>query len=122
MKKKRKQPTRKSLTHKADDLFSRYWREKIEKCEKCGRKESLQVAHIISRDCRKLRYDRDNTFVLCYSCHFTFHRKPLEFAEFVKQKKGEDMYKYLLKASNIVKPLSIDYYEKIIKYYQDKTV
>jgi hypothetical protein len=110
--------TKTQLMKKADKLYSQTRREEIGHCECCGRKESLQLAHIISRDCRKLRYCDDNTFVLCYSCHFTFHRKPLEFSEFVKCKKGEAVYKWLIRESNKLKPVGIEFYNKIIKQYE----
>lgn len=109
-----KKKTKTQLMRKADKLFSEYWRKEIGHCEKCGKREGLQLAHIITRDCRKLRYDRDNTFVLCSGCHFLFHKKPLEFAEFVKNKKGEGLYKFLLLESNKLKPLGIEFYESVI--------
>lgn len=101
---------------KADTLFSQYVRVKVGHCERCGKKDNLQVAHIITRDCKKLRYDEDNVFCLCAGCHlFWAHKKPLEFAEFVREKKGAALYKYLLKTSQVLKPIAITFYEKTIK-------
>ena len=118
MKKTKTKTKKKSYyINKADELFSLYWRQQIGVCERCLKKEGLQVAHIISRGCKKLRYERDNTFVLCGGCHqFWAHKKPLEFAEFVKKKKGEDVYHYLIKSSNKLKPLGIDFYENKINH------
>lgn len=113
-----RKPTKKTLMKKADMLFSRYWREKIGKCENCFSTENLQLAHICTRGIRKLRYDRDNTQILCASCHRHFHNKPLEFAEFVKRTKGEGIYKYLIKASNQLKPIDANYYQTIIEKYE----
>jgi len=99
---------------KADKLFSEYWREKIGYCEHCGKRENLQLAHIITRDCRKLRYERSNTFCLCSGCHFLFHKKPLEFQAFVEKMKGKGSSKKLIQESNKLKPLGIEFYENII--------
>lgn len=109
-----------ALTRKADRLFSEYWRKKIGKCEKCGRSNGvqLQLAHVVTRGIRKLRFDRDNCFVLCAGCHRNFHNRPLEFADFVKKKKGEDVYKYLIKASQVLKPITAEFYRQIIDKYK----
>ena len=121
MKKTKKQPTKTSLCRKADSLFSSYWRQKIGRCEKCGNTQTLQLCHIITRGIRKLRFDRDNTVIMCASCHRHSHNKPLEFAEFVKEIKGEEIYKYLIKTSNILVPISRDFYIKIIADLKEKT-
>lgn len=113
-----KKKTKSSAMKKADKLFSLYWREKIGQCEQCGKRENLQLAHIITRDCRKLRYERDNTFVLCSGCHFLFHKKPLEFYEFVEKKKGKGSSKKLIISSNKLTPLTLKFYEDTIKRIQ----
>jgi 5-methylcytosine-specific restriction endonuclease McrA len=108
------------LMRKADTLQSKYWREKIGKCEKCGSKENLQLAHINTRDIRGLRYDRRNLLVLCARCHTWGHDFPLRFSEVVRSIKGELVYKFL-KAYKIVAGIStVEFYQKVIKYYQDK--
>lgn len=110
-----------TLIKKADKIFSEYIRLSRGKCERCGKKTNLQTAHIVSRDVKKLRYDEDNVFCFCGGCHlFWAHKKPLEFVEFIKATKGEAIYKYLLKTSQVLRPLGIDYYEKILAKYQDK--
>jgi len=108
------------LAKKADKLFADYWKNEIGKCERCGRKNEvqLQLAHIITRGIRKLRYDRDNTIVLCASCHRHMHNKPLEFYDLVKKLKGDEIIIYLKKASNILKPISADFYKQIIEKYK----
>lgn len=77
--------TKSYYTHKLDDLLSKKIRS-IERCERCGKKDYLQCAHIISRKNRTLRWDMDNTLALCAGCHFWAHSDPLGFAEFVKTK------------------------------------
>src|SRR3990167_7712948 len=100
MKKKTKKPTKTQSMKKADKIFSEYWRKTIGRCEQCGKKENLNLAHIISRSCKKLRYSPENKVILCWSCHWAFHSKPLHFAEFIKEKKGEEGYKNLIRKSN----------------------
>jgi 5-methylcytosine-specific restriction endonuclease McrA len=103
------------LMRKADRLFSEHWRKKIGKCEHCARRNiKLDLAHIITRDCRKLRYERKNCVVLCSGCHFYFHKHPLNFAEWVKKHKGPEAYKFLLRESNKLQPLGRDFYEAVI--------
>lgn len=110
----KKTKTKTQLMKLADKKFSEYWRNEIGKCECCGKKEGLQLAHIISRNCRKLRYLRDNTLVLCWHCHWMFHSKPLEFTAFVEKVKGKGSGRKLIKESNDLKPLSNSFYEDIL--------
>ena len=115
-----KKKTKTQLCNKADRLFSNYWREKIGRCEKCGSKDNLQLSHIITRSIRKLRFDRRNTQVICASCHRHFHNKPLEFSDFVRKDKGEQVYKDLIRESNKLTPIGIKYYEDIIEQLQSE--
>ena len=86
---------------KADSLQSQYWREKIGKCERgglgCvdGRRETLQIAHINTRDIRGIRYDRRNLLCICASCHTWAHDYPTQFADFVKKIKTPKDYQFI---------------------------
>lgn len=80
---------------RADVLFSRIVRSRG-RCEACGRTDSLQCAHIVSRRFNATRCMEDNAFCLCASCHLRFTEWPLEFAGFVIGRIGEDAY-YALK-------------------------
>jgi len=79
-----------------DKELDRLWSEIIRKrgkCERCGRTDRLQAAHIISRSHRNTRWDLMNGLCLCGGCHIFFaHKEPLEFAEFVKKKLGKKEY------------------------------
>ena len=88
------------LVKQADKLFSEIVRKKTPFCQKCGTTSHLQTAHIVSRRNHALRWDFRNVVVLCYKCHLHWaHVQPLEFAEFIKAKKGKDIY-YSLIAEN----------------------
>lgn len=104
---------------KADRLFSEYWRKYIGKCEHCGSRENLQLAHITTRGIRKLRYERKNTLVLCASCHRHFHNKPLEFTKFIGEKKGKDIVDWLIRESNKLEPLSLQWYQNKVAEIKD---
>lgn len=63
-------------------------------CENCGERDyaKLTCAHIVGRRYAATRTDENNAFALCWSCHRRFTDWPLEFAEFVVSKIGEDAY------------------------------
>jgi hypothetical protein len=104
----------------ADLAFSHYWTKRIGKCEVCGKKhDKLYIHHIIGRECKKLRYERDNTIVICWSCHQRCHQRGREVmaTEIYKDLKGDAVYIYLRKARQITKPVGIKFYQEKIKKY-----
>jgi len=48
-------------------------------CEVCGKKEHMQVHHVISKFYKKslLRYNPSNLVCLCPKHHFEFHKNPI---------------------------------------------
>jgi 5-methylcytosine-specific restriction endonuclease McrA len=96
--KKVKRPTRTQLIKKADKLFSLIV-HKRGSCEKCGSRNALQTAHIISRINKNLRWNQDNVLLLCAGCHFWAHQNPIMFSEFVKQYKPIQ-YAFLIREAN----------------------
>lgn len=79
-----KLPNKRHLIRKLDS----YWSQKIRskgKCERCGlTNKRLEMAHIISRNNKTLRWDESNLLCLCTTCHFWAHQNPLGFADFVR--------------------------------------
>jgi hypothetical protein len=61
-------------------------------CERCGRTENLQCAHIISRRYSHTRCRLDNAFCLCAGCHIYLTQHPLSMANFVKKEIGINGY------------------------------
>lgn len=66
------------------------------------------------------RWFEDNAFCLCASCHFKAHKQPIEYAEFVKTRLGEERYNDLrLKAKTSIAKVDlqavIDKYTKLLK-------
>src|SRR3990167_10281304 len=100
-------PKRKQTNQEvADELFSKIIRSKGF-CERCGKKENLQCAHILSRSYRQVRWDFGNAFCLCNGCHVYFTHHPIEFEEFVITKIGQNAYQTLRKRARDYK--KIDY-------------
>lgn len=82
--KTRKTP-RKSLIKKLDRDFSLRVRLR-NKCERCGKTENLQCAHIISRTYQQVRWDEDNALCLCAGCHiYWWHKEPIEAARWLEE-------------------------------------
>lgn len=107
-----KKETKTSLRNRCDRLFSLLIRGK-NACEWCHRRDvRLETAHIVSRAVIKLRYEPLNALCLCSGCHRKAHSNPLLFTELVKKIKGEPEYKYLIRRSQILSPISLDWYKK----------
>lgn len=89
---------RKTYKRRLDELWSRAVRLRDKyTCQKCGRThKQVQAAHIFSRNRKSVRWDIDNGITLCYYCHIHWaHREPLEFAEWIKERLGEEKYEKL---------------------------
>ena len=92
----------------ADILFSKYLRQKIGRCEVCGRKgegelgiAGLVVSHFHGRRNESTRFDENlNCDILCINCHRLFHESPARYVEWKKKKLGEKRYKLLTLAAN----------------------
>lgn len=86
--------------NKADRLFS-LWVRSIGYCENCLRSNDvqLQCAHWISRRYSHTRTMEANAFCLCSGCHRWFTDHPTEFGRWAVDKRGEDTYQRVLKAS-----------------------
>lgn len=89
--KKRKTPKSQTLTKQADLIFSRIIRSRGV-CEHCGRRENLQCAHGFSRRYRATRWDEEQCWCLCSSCHFTFTHNPLRWDDWMLDRMGVVLY------------------------------
>jgi hypothetical protein len=69
--------SRKGIINKLDKLISVQIRARG-MCERCGKKENLQCAHIYSRSYKHLRWEPENLICLCSGCHFWWHQNPAE--------------------------------------------
>jgi 5-methylcytosine-specific restriction endonuclease McrA len=80
------------------------------KCVRCGKTKdnaALHWAHTITRAAKSVRWYLPNSQVLCYYCHFRWaHEYPLQFAEFVAERLGPELYVLLIRKSNDKQPLN----------------
>lgn len=92
---------KKSVTKQLDEI----WSEIIKiiggyKCEYCGKTSYLNSHHIFSRSNYAVRWEPINGSCLCSGHHtlsstFSAHKTPIEFVEWIKEKRGEDWYEKL---------------------------
>ncbi len=83
-----------------DEKFRQEILKRDKFCQWCGQKEfrKLQVAHIFSRMFKKIRHDKNNALVLCYSCHiFKQKREPVSFYFLCEKKFGRKVLEKLYK-------------------------
>ncbi|MEK6880720.1 MAG: recombination protein NinG [Nanoarchaeota archaeon] len=88
---------------KADIEYSKWLRKEREYiCEKCGKIEEggMQVSHFWGRKNESVRFDPENTDVLCFFCHNYFTQNPAAYSEWKKEKIGERAYKLLMVRAN----------------------
>lgn len=97
-----RKPSRKTLRNKLDKICSEITRGKG-KCQRCGKRQNLQTAHIFGRTYNNTRWDLDNLLCLCPDCHINFaHKCPILFTEWVRKYLGEEKYKLLKEAHNLI--------------------
>lgn len=83
---------------KIDDVFSKVIREAADwTCDCCGRqvpddkKMSLHASHYMSRRHSATRFDPNNVFAHCFSCHQKLGENPSEFYRWYCSEMGEGM-------------------------------
>src|SRR3990167_8530276 len=81
-----RKPTKKGLTKANDKLLLNILRLSRKHCERCGKTDGLQTAHVYSRRYRTTRWLEDNVLMLCPGCHFWNHDRPLEYADWFNEK------------------------------------
>lgn len=108
----------------ADTWFSKCKREAQDwTCEKCGSKHErgsmgLHNSHIFSRRHRTIRWCKENTQALCFSCHQWFGGNPADSGKWVEEFMGEGAIQLLReKRDSLMKVTKIE--EKdIAKHYR----
>jgi hypothetical protein len=107
---KPKKVDKRKLVRKLDKLFSEIIRSQG-MCDKCGKRESLQCSHVLSRRHLQTRWDLENALCLCTRCHLYWqHKEPHEFVRWFDEKFGGNLYDELKKRANRIS--KIDYETK----------
>ena len=95
---------------KRDTIFSKLIRTRDKwTCQRCGRKyeqgsQGLHCSHFFSRRHRGTRWDQINACAHCMGCHSYLTGNPIEFAEWIKDRLGENNYNQLrMKAMKVTK-------------------
>jgi 5-methylcytosine-specific restriction endonuclease McrA len=88
----------------ADQLFSRYIRDRDGRCMGQGSGPAcsgyLQCAHIISRRYRAIRWNEANAMALCQAHHTFWTHRPLEWQVWVFNHRGIDYPRLRWRALN----------------------
>ena len=67
-------------------------------CEVChvyypeGHRGGLEASHLVSRGVKSTRWNADNIFSHCTSCHFKLGGNPVEFVEWAMSQLGHGLY------------------------------
>lgn len=94
-------------------------------CIVCGKRADVHCAHIFPRNRLNTRWDLDNLVCLCLYHHFYFaHKNPIEFAELIKKRLGEEKFNRLrMRANTSGKNLDLEavklYLKKESKKYNE---
>lgn len=94
-------------TNPLDVLFSQLMRKKKPRCEVCG-KLATQVHHWKGRRCQSVRYDPDNAWCVCFTCHRKFEEDAHFAVEMQKRRLGDRYDAFILKANSICKRTNSD--------------
>ena len=83
-----------------DKLWAELVRQRaMSKCEYCGKTSPLNSHHLFSRSNKSVRWDLENGMCLCVGHHafgvFSAHKAPIEFSEWVKEKRGLEWFEKL---------------------------
>jgi len=100
-----------------DDLWS-FLVKAGGKCEHCNSNSRLNAHHYWSRSCLSTRFDLDNGFCLCVSCHvlssgFSAHKTPAEFVDWAREYRGQAWEDELRSKKNQILKLTEQDYEDL---------
>ena len=115
---------RKTSLKLCDDLWSRLVKVRAGfKCEHCWKTGFLNSHHLFSRNNWSTRFDLDNGICLCRWCHtmsfrFSAHKTPMEFTEWVIEKRGREWYDTLKAKAKWIRDKD---YDKVEKYLIEET-
>jgi len=119
--KRKKKPSLKSLKTKADIAFSKFIRDRDAKnlkglCCTCGQPGN-QAGHFVKRSYMALRYDPLNVHLQCFRCNHHLSGNESEYAKFIINKYGIEIFMLLMERKKEIFKLTRDYLEQVIFAY-----
>ena len=102
---------------KLDTLFSKVARERTPQCEYCKTTKNLNTHHIYGRRNRSLRWDLDNSCILCvnhhkFSTEFSAHETPISFTNWLTTLRGREFMERLNDKARVINKQPLEYWEK----------
>jgi len=126
-----RKPTKKSLTHHLDRVFSEIVRSQGH-CDRCKRSDVyLNCAHIATRTNRRLRWELLNAMCLCVACHNWWHDYPTlatawleenfsEKAEYVRVHQREIAHRSIPDLQDLLADLRSRFHNMELPHRKDK--
>jgi len=110
--------SKKTLKNKLDKAWSQLVKKQAgNKCEVCGKTESLNSHHIVGRRNLRLRWELYNGVSLCAGCHrfktASAHQNPVWFEDWLKEDRGSDLRLVRSTMNEIIKWTIEDMEEKL---------
>lgn len=117
----------KGIDGKLDDICRALCKERADwKCEKCGKEfperrgGGLEWSHHHGRRSRHTRWDMDNCSAHCSGCHFYLGGNPLIFADWIKEKLGEERASELTRRFHAPKKWTKGEKEEMQEHYRSE--
>jgi len=119
-----RKPSKKTLGKKLDTVWSQLVKLQAgNKCEVCGKTESLNSHHIVGRRNLRLRWETYNGVCLCAGCHTfrtnSFHQNPVWAEEWLRENRGEDL-KLVRATMNEIKKWTIEDMQEKLEELQEE--
>jgi len=114
---KRGVPTISKLKKKADEVFSKWIRNRDKECFTCASKLNLQNGHFVSRSHNPLRYDEMNCNAQCVGCNVFKYGNSAEYAKRLIDKYGLAKFNELVIRGREIKQFTIHELQQIIERY-----
>jgi 5-methylcytosine-specific restriction endonuclease McrA len=122
----KKKLTRKQITKKLDEAFSKYIRLRDEEygCITCGKLltfKELQCGHFFSRSHLHTRWDEDNCHAQCYRCNCILHGNYINYTKYMIDRYGREFVDELEKKSMLIDKISTDTLLTMLEHYKSLT-
>lgn len=104
----------------ADIVFSKVVRTRDGECLYCGKRETLECAHIYGRRAIVTRWDMMNAVTLCHHHHRHFTENPVEFHQWLLEELGEVHMTILQEKRNGILKGTQETRKAVAKHYREE--